>query len=322
MKKVSNETKIGVLAAISITLLIIGFNLLKGKSLFSRTQTIYAIYNNVDGLQPANNVQVNGLNIGSVTGMQVMDKNVGRILVKLSIKPGIAIPENSVVKIISADLLGTKAVRIDFGNSREYAKTGDTLSSGVEGSVTDQLAGALKPLSGKITGTLNSLDSVLADVHNVFDEKTRNNLKSSIAELNSGMKGLSRTASSADQVMANLNSITNSLKQNNDKITHILANAEKTTDAIAGADINKTLKEIGATVEKLNAVMVKLNSSSGSLGLLINDKKLYDNLQYSTQNLNRLLEDLRLNPKRYVHFSLFGGKDKTQPLPADSLYHN
>lgn len=319
MKKVSNETKIGVLAAISITLLIIGFNLLKGKSLFSRTLTIYAIYNNVDGLQPANNVQVSGLNIGSVSGMQVMDRNVGKILVKLSIKPGIAVPENSVVKIISADLLGTKAVRIDFGNSTEYAKNGDTLSSGVEGSLTDQLAGTLKPLSGKIAGTLNSLDSVLADLHNVFDEKTRDNLKSSIAELNSGMKGLSRTTAAADQVMANLNSITNNLKQNNDTITHILANAEKTTNAIASADINKTLKDLGATVEKLNAVMVKLNSSSGSLGLLINDKKLYDNLQYSTQNLNRLLEDLRLNPKRYVHFSLFGRKDKTQPLPADSL---
>lgn len=319
MKKVSNETKIGVLAAISITLLIIGFNLLKGKSLFSRTQTIYAIYNNVDGLQPANNVQVNGLNIGSVSSMQVMERNVGKILVKLNIKPGIDIPKNSVAKIISADLLGSKAVRIDFGNSTEYVKNGDTLSAGMEGSLTDQLAGTLKPLSGKIAGTLNSLDSVLADLHDVFDESTRDNLKSSIAELNSGMKGLSRTTAAADHVMANLDSITNNLKQNNDKITHILANAEKTTNAIAGADIDKTLKDLGATVEKLNTVMAKLNSSNGSLGLLINDKKLYDNLQYSTQNLNRLLEDLRLNPKRYVHFSLFGKKDKTQPLPADSL---
>lgn len=317
--KLSNEFKIGVLAAISITLLIIGFNLLKGKSLFTRTQTLYAVYDNVSGLQPANNVQVNGLNIGSVASLQVMDRNVGRILVKLNIKPGIDIPKNSVAQIISADLLGTKAMRIVFGNSTQYARSGDTLASAVEGSLTDQLGAAVKPLSAKIQATLASLDSVLDDLHAVLDDKTRGNLKSGIADMSVTMHNFSKTSVSANRMMSNLDSITANLKQNNHKINTILDNAEKTTGQLANADLEKTLKELGTTVGKLNTVMARLNSDSGSLGLLINDRRLYDNLQRSTLNLNRLLEDLRLNPKRYVHFSLFGKKDKGQPLPADTL---
>ncbi|MVT10396.1 MlaD family protein [Chitinophaga tropicalis] len=328
MFKVSNETKVGVLAALAIAMLILGFNLLKGKSLFSKSKTIYAVYTQVNGLQPSATVQVNGLVVGSVANLDLMDQKAGKILVTIRITKKIDIPYNSVARITS-DLLGTKAVQIDFGNANEYLKDKDTIYAAVDGSITDALKEQLNPLVKKLEGTLGSVDSVLLTVNSIFDTTTKGNLRQAIGHLNTTMSNFTRTSASLNNMLDpdhgnvkatfdNLESLTANLKNNNDKITAILGNAEKTTAALANGQLDKTLAELQQMATRLNETLAKLNSTDGTAGMLLNDKKAYYNLQNSLNSLNKLLEDLRINPKRYVHFSLFGKKSKVQPIPSDT----
>lgn len=328
MLKLSNETKVGILTVLGITLLVLGFNLLKGKSLFSHNKTIYAVYKQVNGLQPANAVQVNGLVVGSVTNLEVMGKDASRILVTITITKKIDLPRNSVARI-SSDLLGTKTVQLDLGNASEYLKSGDTLYAAVDGSITDAVKEQLSPLVKKLEGTLSNIDSVLISVNGILDTTAKGNLQEAIRGLNVTMRNFSHTSASLNNMMDpdkgtvsktfnNLASISGNLKDNNAKITGILDNAQKATDALAKGNIDKTLQQLQQTVNNLNQTIGKLNTTDGTAGMLLNDKKVYNNLQYSLGNLNKLLEDLRVNPKRYVHFSLFGKKDKTKPLPSDT----
>jgi phospholipid/cholesterol/gamma-HCH transport system substrate-binding protein len=328
MLKVSNETKVGVLTVVAITLLVLGFNMLKGKNLFSSDKTIYAVYQQVNGLQPANFVQVNGLKVGSVSDLNILDNNAGRILVTLRITKDINIPRNSVARI-TGDLLGTKAVQIDFGNANEYLKSGDTIYAAVDGSITDALKEQLNPLVKKLETTLSAVDSVLLTVNAIFDTTTEANLRVAITHLKNTMGNFSATSGSLNRMLDpnngnvqatfnNLAEITDNLKKNNDKITGILANAEKATGTLANGQLDTSLQDLQHTMANLDQMTTKLNNSEGSLGLLMNDKKVYNNLQNSLSSLNKLLEDLRVNPKRYVHFSLFGRKDKVRPIPSDT----
>lgn len=315
--KLSNEAKIGALTIIAVVLLVIGFNLLKGKNLLTRKKTLYAFYDNVNGLMAANPVRVNGLQIGSVSSLSVTDANADRIRVTLSIQPGINIPQNSVASIVSSDVLGTKSVVISFGNASVYLQSDDTIQTAPGTSLTSDLMSDLKPLSGKIQDALTALDTVLADIHTSLDNQTRDNLKSSIAELNTTMKNFSQVSDSMKVLVGNVNAITVNLKNNNDAINNILSNTKQITGALANADLKGTIEGLHKTISQLDAVTTKVNSGQGSLGMLVNDKKLYENLQAVSYNLNLLMEDLRLNPQRYVHFSLFGKKNKAQPLPSE-----
>jgi phospholipid/cholesterol/gamma-HCH transport system substrate-binding protein len=317
--KIANETKIGVLTVIAVALLVMGFNLLKGNALFSRSTTLYAVYDNVSGLAPANPVEVNGLKIGSVNSLTVVNGNVDQIRVRLTIQPGVDIPQNSVARIVSADLLGSKAIVIDFGNATEYLQDDDTIQSAPGTSLTSNLMSDLKPLSGKIQNTLVSLDTVLNDFHSSLNNQTRNNLQSSIAELNMTMKNLSGVSAQLDHLVKNLNEFTSNLTASNDTITQILGNTREITGDIAASDLKGTIEEMRQTIGALGEVIARIDSSKGSLGMLVNDKQLYDNLAASTKDLDLLMKDLRANPHRYVHFSLFGRKNKTQPVGADSL---
>lgn len=328
MLKVSNETKVGILTVLAIVLLVFGFNLLKGKSLFSSNKTIYAVYKQVNGLQPSNAVQVNGLTVGNVTSLEVLDQSAGKILVTLTITKKIEIPRNSVARITS-DLLGTKAVQLDFGNANEYLKNKDTVYAAVDGSITDALKEQLNPLVKKLETTLSSVDSVLLTVNSIFDTTTKGNLRDAIGDFAHTMQNFNRTSASLSNMMDpnkgnvqatlnNLASVTGNLKNNNEKISNILGNAEKATKTLTNGELEATLAQLQQAATNLNQVVAKVNSTDGTLGLLMNDKKVYNNLQNSLNSLNKLLEDLRVNPKRYVHFSLFGKKDKVRPIPSDS----
>ncbi|MBV7529388.1 MlaD family protein [Chitinophaga sp. sic0106] len=328
MLKLSNETKVGILTVVGITLLVLGFNLLKGKSLFKRTKTIYAVYTQVNGLQPSNAVQVNGLVVGNVANLDVMDQNAGRILVTLTITKKIEIPRNSVARI-SSDLLGSKTVQLDLGNSGEFLQSGDTVYAAVDGSMTDALKEQLNPLVQKLQGTLMNIDSVLLNVNGLLDSTSKGHLHQAIGNLEVVTRNFTHTSAALNTLldrngavagtMNNLQDVTANLKNSNEKISAILDNAEKATGSLANGNIDKTLAELQATAASLNATIAKLNTTDGTAGMLLNDKQVYNNLQYSLSNLNKLLEDLRINPKRYVHFSLFGKKDKVRPIPSDSV---
>ncbi|MDX2046700.1 MAG: MlaD family protein [Chitinophagaceae bacterium] len=315
--KISNETKIGVLTAIAITILILGFNFLKGKSLFEKKDSIYAVFDKVSGLSTSNPVHINGYQVGSVSDIEAKDADLTGVIVTIHITKDVNIPDNSFA-VINSNPLGTTIIDIKKGTSAKFLKDGDTVSTNPSSGLLDELRGSLNPAVDKVNGTLKSLDSLLEVVGAVFDPKTKNNMQVIIANLASSTASLNALLNTQTgalaKTMGNLNAFTANLKQNNDTIDQILGNVEKMTSKFANLPLDQTLTKLQATADNLNTTLSKINKGDGTLGLLMNDKKLYNNLAATSNSLNILLQDFRLHPKRYISFSVFGKKDKTGPL--------
>jgi phospholipid/cholesterol/gamma-HCH transport system substrate-binding protein len=322
--KVSNETKVGALAAIAITLLILGFNFLKGKNLFSKAKTeIYAVFQKVDGLNVANPVTINGLQVGKVYEMHEKDRSLDSVIVTINLTKDIDIPKNSFASI-SSDLLGAASISITKGDSKELMKNGDFLLSQNTPGFVEGLKASLNPALGSVNGAVKSLDSLLKVVGTYFDPATKNNFHAIISNLTLSsaelQKLLNAQTGTLAKALGNVNTFTANLASNNGKIDTTLANLSKASNKFANIKIDETLSSLQNAVNELKAVMVKANSKDGSIGLLLNDPKLYKNLESTTYKLNILLDDFRTHPKRYVNVSVFGGKkDKTGALTSPLL---
>lgn len=312
--KITNETKVGVLAAVAITILIVGYSFLKGNDVFSRENEFYARYERVDGLAISKPVLVNGYQIGRVSNLTLQTD--GQILVQFKIDPKYAIPKNTVARLESTDLLGGKAIVFDLGNGSDLASDGDTLNANVQKDLLDQV----EPVQKKAEQIIARLDSVLASVNNTLNPGFQRNFDRSFASIARTLETLEKTTRTVDGlvynqsskiagILNNLESISANFKDNNAKITAILNNFEKVSDNAAKADFTKTLDEANQAVADLQEVINKVNSGTGSIGLLINDDRMYNNLNNAAENLDKLMIDLKANPKRYVSFSVFGRKD-------------
>ena len=317
--KISNETKIGALTAIAIALLILGFNFLKGKDLFEHSKKIYAVFKGVEGLETSNAVKIKGLEVGSVYAINPVDKNVDGIQVTISMKKDVNIPKNSVA-VIDAGLIGSASIIIKKGDDTEFMKDGDTLITQEKGNLLSEVQSNLSPVVSRLSSTLESLDSLIRAVGSLFDPNLKNNFASLIGNLAHSSASLQalldQNTGSLAHSMVHLDSFTNNLASNNQRITGTLDNLEKTTGKLANAKIDETLQSARSAMTSLKDAVDKMNSKEGSLGLLLNDKKLYQNLESTTHSLNTLLDDLRVHPKRYVNISVFGRKDKSGPLTA------
>lgn len=315
--KISNETKVGALTAIAITILILGFNFLKGKDLTAHKDKLYAVFPSVEGLAISNPVSINGLQVGKVAAMQETDKNLSGIVVTVTLNKSINIPNNSIATI-SSDLLGTTSLKIKLGNSNTFVKDGDTLQAQQMKAIIDRVQSSLDPVLASVNKTLTSLDGLIQNLNSVLDPNTKNNLQGIINNLTTSTRSLEKLLDAQTGMLArslsNVESITGNLAKNNDKINAALDNTEKATAKLANVKLEETVTELNGILNKLEVAVAKTGSKDNTMGLLLNDRQLYDEIRQTNRSLTTLLDDLRVHPKRYVNISVFGKKDKSGPL--------
>jgi len=311
--KISNETKVGILASFAIAVFIIGYNFLKGNDVFTREKDFYAIYDKVDGLSVSKPVLVNGYQIGRVAALTLQSN--GKILATFKIDPKYDIPKNTIARLESTDLLGSKAVVFDLGNSTSYAADGDTLNANIQANILDQM----EPVQKKAQVLISRLDSILISVNSILNPNFQKNVESSFNSIAGTLQTLESTSKTLDgmvgvqskridNILSNAESISANLKNNNEQITGILTNFNQLSDEMAKANFKQTMENANKAVSELQTAINKVNQGNGSLALLLNDDKLYNNLNNASNNLDKLMIDLKANPKRYVSFSVFGGK--------------
>lgn len=330
--KLNNETKIGILAVVGIIVFIVGFNFLKGKNLFKKEKYLYAVYENIQGLTKSNPVVINGLQIGNIANLDG-GKDLKKIIVSVNLTKDFNIPHNSLA-IINPSLIGGTSLEIKLGNSDVYLKPGDTLLTTLSGGAFDEALKLLNPVLYEVRNAVNSLDSVLNIIGSVFDPNTKNNIKGILENLNTTTASFAHSAVSLETLMNtqngalaksldHVNAFTNNLAANNDRLTSIMSNADKASANFASLDFQRTLTTLDSSVNEFKTGIQKINSKNGSLGLLLNDTKIYDNLASTTNKINILLDDIRVHPRRYLTISVFGKKDKgnyiTAPLIDDTL---
>ena len=316
---ISNETKIGALASVAIATLFFGFNFLKGKNIFEHSTKIFAVFHNVEGLENANSVKIDGFDVGSVYKISESDPDLTGIIVTISLKKDVHIPKNSVGSI-SSGLISSSFIQITKGDEKEFLKNGDTLNTQDKLNLMSQIQKNIDPIIGKLGSTLESLDTLVKQVSSMFDPRTKNNFSAIMANLAMSTASLQSMLNTQTGTLAhslrNIDTFTGALAGNGDRISKTLDNLEKTTSKLSNAKIEEAVASIQSTMNELKEVISKVNSPTGTLGMLINDKKLYQNLESTSRSLNILLDDFRVHPKRYVNISVFGKKDKSGPLTA------
>ncbi|MCX2453607.1 MlaD family protein [Pedobacter sp. PLR] len=315
--KIANETKVGILAAFSIALLIIGYNFLKGNAIFSSETVLYARYSHVDGLGVSKPVLINGYQIGRVDALTLQPD--GTIIATLKIKGKYEIPSNSIARLESVDLLGGKAIVMALGTGNVFAKDGDTLNANVAKGILE----TVQPVQKKAEMIIAKMDSILTSVNSILNPNFQKNVDKSFNSIAATLASLEETSKKVDHlvgsegsristILANVEAISNNLKNNNEKINGILNNINTVTDQVAAANFKQTIDNANKSMADLQSIVGKINEGKGTLGLLINDTKMYDNLSNASSNLDKLVIDLKENPKRYVHFSVFGGGAKKE----------
>lgn len=301
--KISKEVRVGFFSLLGIALLIWGYNFLKGTNILYKSKTLYTVYPSVAGLAKSSPILVNGFQVGVVESIYFHPNNSGEIVVRLVItETDFLIPNNSVASLVSLDFLGSKAIALQIGNSGKDVVTGDTLIADIEKSMLDGMSEQILPIKDKaeklmisLDKTLAQLDVVLKDVDDVLNEKNKQRFSDALLNLNA-------TIVSYKDVAESMNSSMKTLQPT-------LKNFRTFSDSLAALEMNATLQKAQATFDDMSVIMAKIKNGEGSMGQLINNDSLYFNLQSATKDLDKLLIDMKENPKRYVHFSIFGRKD-------------
>ncbi len=306
--KITREIKTGILALLAIALFIFGYQFLKGKNLLGNDRTFYVIYDNVEGLSTSSPVTVNGMLVGKIHKIDFAStqKDLKQI-VTITVHKDFAFSKNSIAKIYGGGLIGGKSLSINpISDGGPLAKSGDTLKGQVEEGLIELVNDRLTPLQEKIETAIVSADSVLTAINGILSSNSQDNLQAVFADLSVTMRSFKRSAGTLDKV----------LQVNEPKLNHIFTNMDemstnlnKTSGSLSQANIGQMVANLDVATKNFATLSQDLQQGKGSAGKLLKDEKLYDNLEGASKQLEKLLEDLKLHPKRYVHFSLFGKKE-------------
>ena len=316
------SVKVGVLSLLTIFLLYFGINFLKGINVMNNGRVFYAYYDNVSGLTEGNSVTVKGYKIGTITKINFDLEKENLLKVTLHLENGINIPLNTIAKIMSTDLMGTKGISLSLGDTSVMSVSGSELASSIESSLQDEVNAQILPLKNKTEQLIGSIDSVMTVITSVLNKDARESLTKSLVSLDRTFSTLSETMLVVDKIvneneknistiMTNFTSISSNLNASNEEIKNIISNFSSISDSLAKADILSTL----SSIDKITS---KINNSEGSLGQLVNDKELYNNLKDASQELDELIADMKLHPERYLTFSILStSKPYIEPKKED-----
>ena len=301
--KISYEIKTAVLVLLGILMFIIGFSYLKGNHVFISDRTFYAIYDDVEGISKGTPVTISGFNVGSIQNIEFFNDSE-KLLVKFRVENKINFSKNSIAQIYETGLIGGKALAV-ITKPGILAKSGDTLSSAIAPGLTELVNDKLSPLQEKIESTFVSADSLLIAINNIIDNQTQSNIKNIFDNLSETVENVKFSTSKFEDLLA----------ENENKISNIINRIDITSSNLSNfsnsfADLEKTIENFSKTSDNLNLILSEISSGNGTFNKLIFDDSIVNSLNSASENINLLLEDLRLNPKRYVHFSLFGKKNK------------
>ena len=309
MKKIPREAVIGFIMLLIIATLIWGISFLKGKNILTKNKEYYAIFQRIDGLEKASPVYLNGFRVGLVENIYFHPDKSGRLVIHLSVQNSINIPKGSELVLYNHDFLGTKALRLDYGQSSQLEVPGDTLSSHFEAGITDQLAEQLMPVKEKAERLMVSMDTMIHVINQSDDhiQATLQNLSSGSEEFKHLMTNQRHRLGN---IIENAESISNNLAQNNEKISTILTNFSAVSDSLSNANVGQTIRNATRALSEFQSILTKVEKGEGSLGQLVHNDSLYKNMENAARDLDSLLIDMKEHPGRYIHFSVFGKKNK------------
>lgn len=327
MSKLKRQYSIAIVVIGGVVLLIFGLNYLKGLDIFQRNNIYHAVYGDVSGINDATPVLFHGYKVGQVVGTAMLADGSSRIVVTMQINEDrLKLTKDTRAELFSADLF-SRAVRINLGEGPP-AEAGDTLLGGAELSLTESVGAQIDPLKRKAEGMLASVDSVLTALQLILNENARGDIDASFTNLRATLENINSTTRNLDlliakesahisSILSNVDKVTSNLAENNERLSNIFANMDSATAALANGRLEQMMANIEATSNDLKATMARINSGEGTLGKLMTDDSLYNNLASATREMDLLMEDLRLNPHRYL--SIFGRKDRLPKLSKSDI---
>ncbi len=304
--KVTREVKTAILVIGAILLFVWGYSFLKGRDLFNSYRTFYVIYEDVEGLSPSAPVTLNGLVVGQVTGITFTDKETGRLRVEMQVDTDFPISKTSHATLYSPDIIGGKQIAIipDMENTT-LAEDGDQLVAGLKPGMLSVVGEKLSPLQTKVEATVVSADSLLTNLNNVFDASTQQNLRLAINEMRLTMEQFNQASHSLNGMISGNKSKIDGILTN---ANYASANLAKVSDSLNQANIGEAVKKLENSLANVDKILNNVEAGNGTLGKLMKDEAMYNNLNAASEELKELLADFKNNPKRYVHFSVFGRK--------------
>lgn len=297
MFKMKKEVKIGIYAVVIIAAAWVGIRFLSGVDVFGRNVTYYAYYDEAAGLQNASAVMIRGVKVGQVAQVAVSPEDPSKVKVTMSVSRDYKLPSDSQAKIFSAGLMGGKAIEIELGSSSETLAAGAEIRAEVEKDMLDMAASELGDIKGKVVELIDNLNKTVTGLNAVVDGNNAN-ITAAVANLNAVLAELR-----SSHIVSNIDEFTGTLSRNGERIDSVMMGVNALVAELEQRQLAKSLADAVAT---LNEVLAKVNNSQGTVGGLLGDRALYDNLATASNNLSVLLADLKENPARYVHFSLFG----------------